>query len=199
MKTILLPYGNNKIPISIPQKSLIKVCWLKSEPRIKNYIEEIENSIKTPIESPRISQISKGKNSAVIISTDISRPTPDNLLIPPILNELNKGGISDNNIEVIMARGQHRKMNEEEIKKKAGIEVLRRVKVAQHDPDSNLFYLGNTKKGNALWVNKNVVKAEVKISTGNIVPHRIAGYGGERKIFCQEYPQEKPLDAIIFI
>lgn len=181
MKKILLPYGNNIIPLSIPQKNLIKVCWLKSEPGVKNNIEEIENSIKKPIGSKSISQISKGKNSAVIISTDISRPTPDNLLIPPILNELNKGGISDKNIEVIIARGQHRKMNEEEVKKKVGNEVLKRVKVVQHDPDNNLFYLGNTKRGNALWVNKNVVQAEVKISTGNIVPHRYAGYGGGAK------------------
>ena len=181
MEKIFLPSGNKKIPLSIPQKNLIKVCWLKSVQGIKNNIEEIENAIKKPIESQKISQISKGKNSAVIISTDISRPTPDSILIPPILNELNKGGIPDKNIKVIIARGQHRKMTEEEIGQKVGKEVLKRVKVVQHDPDNNLFYLGNTKRGNALWVNKSVVQAEVKISTGNIVPHRYAGYGGGAK------------------
>ena len=126
MKTIFLPYGNNKVPLSIPQKNLIKVCWLKSEPGIKNYIEEIENSIKNPIESQRISQISKSKHTAVIICTDITRPTPDKLLIPPILDELNKGGISDRNIKVIIARGQHRKLTEEEVKEKLGTEYVRK-------------------------------------------------------------------------
>jgi len=98
-----------------------------------------------------------------------------------MLDELNKGGISDKNIKVIIARGQHRKMTEEEVKEKVGEDVFKRVKVSQHDPDNNLFYLGKSKKGNELWVNKDVVQAEVKISTGNIVPHRYAGYGGGAK------------------
>jgi len=72
-------------------------------------------------------------------------------------------------------------MSKEEIEKKIGGEVLKRVRVVQHDPDNNLFYLGNTKKGHELWVNKDVVQSEVKISTGSIVPHRYAGYGGGAK------------------
>ena len=103
------------------------------------------------------------------------------MLIPPILDEFNKGGISDKNIKVIIARGQHRKMTEEEVKEKVGQDVCKRVNISQHDPDNNLFYLGKSKRGNELWVNKDVAQADVKISTGNIVPHRYAGYGGGAK------------------
>jgi len=67
------------------------------------------------------------------------------------------------------------------VKKKVGEEVFKRVKISQHDPDNNLFYLGKSERGNELWVNKNVAQADVKISTGNIVPHRYAGYGGGAK------------------
>ena len=181
MKTILLPYGKEKIPITIPQKNLLKICWLKSKPGVKNSIKAIKDSLKNPLGSQTISQISQDKNSAVVICTDISRPTPDNLLIPPILDELNMGEISDKNIKVIIARGQHRKMTEEEVKEKVGEEVFKRVKISQHDPDNNLFYLGKSKRGNELWMNKDVAQADIKISTGNIVPHRYAGYGGGAK------------------
>jgi len=181
MKTILLPYGKEKIPITIPQKNLLKICWLKSKPGVKNSIKAIKDSLKNPLGSQTISQISQDKNSAVVICTDISRPTPDNLLIPPVLDELNMGGISDKNIKVIIARGQHRKMTEEEVKEKVGEEVFKRVKISQHDPDNNLFYLGKSKRGNELWMNKDVAQADIKISTGNIVPHRYAGYGGGAK------------------
>ena len=181
MKTILLPYGKEKIPITIPQKNLLKICWLKSKPGVKNSIKAIKDSLKNPLGSQTISQISQDKNSAVVICTDISRPTPDNLLIPPVLDELNMGGISDKNIKGIIARGQHRKMTEEEVKEKVGEEVFKRVKISQHDPDNNLFYLGKSKRGNELWMNKDVAQADIKISTGNIVPHRYAGYGGGAK------------------
>ncbi len=181
MKTFLLPYGNEKIPISIPQKNLLKICWLKETPGVKDNIKAIKEAIKNPIGSPTIPIITQRKRNAVVICTDITRPTPDKLLIPPILDEVNKGGISDKNIKVIIARGQHRKMTEEEVKEKVGKEVFKRVKISQHDPDNNLFYLGKSKRGNELWVNKDVVQTDVKISTGNIVPHRYAGYGGGAK------------------
>ena len=181
MKKILLPYGKEKISITIPQKNLLKICWLKDTPGVKNNAKAIKEALKNPIGSPTIPKIAQGKCTAVVICTDITRPTPDKLLIPPILDELNKGGISDKNIKVIIARGQHRKMTEEEVKEKVGEEVLKRVKISQHDPDNNLFYLGKSKRGNKLWVNKDVVQAEVKIATGNIIPHRYAGYGGGAK------------------
>jgi nickel-dependent lactate racemase len=162
MKTILLPYGKEKIPINIPQKNLLKICLLKETPGVKDNAKAIKDAIKNPIGSPIIPKITQGKRTAVVICTDITRPTPDHLLIPPILNELNKGEISDKNIKVIIARGQHRKMTEEEVKEKVGEKVFKRVKISQHDPDNNLFYLGKSKKGNELWVNKDVAQAYVK-------------------------------------
>jgi lactate racemase len=181
MEKIVFPYGKDTIPITLPKKNILKICELKDTPVVEDNIKEIQRAIEKPIGSKTISQIAVGKNTAVIICTDITRPTPDQLLIPPILDKLNKGGIPDKNIKVMIALGQHRKMSAKEVKEKVGEDVLRRVKVSQHDPDHNLFYLGKSKQGNKLWVNRDVVQAEVKISTGNIIPHRYAGYGGGAK------------------
>ncbi|GAF76360.1 unnamed protein product, partial [marine sediment metagenome] len=120
MKTILIPYGKEKIPISLPQKNLLKICLLKEKPGVEDNAKAIKDAIKNPIGSPTIPKIAQGKRTAVVICTDTTRPTPDKLLIPPILDELNEGEISDKNIKVIIARGQHRKMTEEEVKEKVG-------------------------------------------------------------------------------
>jgi len=181
MKKVVLPYGKDTISIKLPKKNILKICKLKDTPGVEDNIKEIKEAIKNPIGSPTIPEITQGKRTAVVICTDITRPTPDHLLIPPILNELNKGEISDKNIKIIIALGQHRKMTEEEVREKVGEEVFKRVKISQHDPDNNLFYLGKSSRGNELWVNKDVVQADVKIATGNIIPHRYAGYGGGAK------------------
>src|SRR5680860_1882955 len=89
MKTFLLPYGKEKILITIPQKNLLKICLLKDVPGVEDNIKAIREALKNPIGSPTIPKIAQGKHSAVVICTDITRPTPDQLLIPPILDELN--------------------------------------------------------------------------------------------------------------
>ncbi|HZK11603.1 MAG TPA: lactate racemase domain-containing protein, partial [Atribacterota bacterium] len=76
MKTFLLPYGNEKIPITIPQKNLLKICWLKETPGVKDNIKAIKEALKNPIGSQVISKIAQGKRTAVVICTDITRPTP---------------------------------------------------------------------------------------------------------------------------
>jgi nickel-dependent lactate racemase len=163
MTTILLPYGKEKIPITIPQKNLLKICFLKETHGVKDNVKAIKEAIKNPIGSPTIPKIAQGKCTAVVICTDITRPSPDQLLIPPILDELNEGEISDENIKVIIARGQHREIAEEEAKEKVGTKIFKRVKISQHDPDNNLFYLGKSKRGNELWVNKEVAQAKVRV------------------------------------
>lgn len=83
MKTILLPYGKEKIPVNIPQKNLLKICLLKDVPGVEDNIKAIKEAIENPIGSPTIPKIARGKRTAVVICTDITRPTPDKLLTPP--------------------------------------------------------------------------------------------------------------------
>ncbi|GAI05211.1 unnamed protein product, partial [marine sediment metagenome] len=83
MEKIFLPYGKEKIPISLPQKNLLKICLLKKTSGVKDNTKVIKEAIKDPIGSPTIPKIAQGKRTAVVICTDTTRPTPDKLLIPP--------------------------------------------------------------------------------------------------------------------
>jgi nickel-dependent lactate racemase len=102
----------------------------------------------------------------------------------PLINELNRLGVPDEDIQVIIARGTHRHPTDDEIKDKLGEEVLKRVKVSVHDADDqdNLVLLGTTSRGTPCWANRLVAEAGLKIGIGTANPHYFAGYGGGPKI-----------------
>jgi nickel-dependent lactate racemase len=97
---------------------------------------------------------------------------------------MNAAGVSDEQITVIIALGTHRFMTAEEILVKFGEEVVRRVKIKNHDfknPEA-LIDLGVTANGTNTFVNKEVYDADFKIGIGSIVPHHIPGFAGGAKI-----------------
>ncbi|MCJ7456909.1 nickel-dependent lactate racemase [Candidatus Bathyarchaeota archaeon] len=176
-----IPYGKDKVDFEIPQQNLMGVFPPKAVPGVQDESEAIRDALLNPIDSEPLPDLAEHRNSVVILATDVSRPTKDRLIVPAILDVLVEAGVQEKNVKVIVARGQHREMTQEEIERKLGSGVLRRVSVEQHDPDRNLVELGVTHAGNRVMVNSEVVRADLKISTGNIVPHRYAGYGGGAK------------------
>ena len=153
----------------------------KTIPGADDESKAIRDALLNPVDSKPLPEIAKGKNRIVIISTDVTRLTKDHLMIPSILNVLAQAGVGEERIEVIIGRGQHREMTEEEVEQKLGRDVLNRVTVVQHNPDRNLVDFGATRRGNRVLVNSEVARADLRISTGNIVPHRYAGFGGGAK------------------
>ena len=161
-----------------------------SEPRDVPAAESVEDLVKEGLASAigmaPVSQIigSLENKTAVIISDDQTRPTPVSLVALPLINELNRLGIGDEDIEVIVGRGTHREPTQDEIRAKLGDEVLSRVKVSVHDADDkeNLVNVGTTSRGTPCWANRKVVEAGFKVGIGIINPHYFAGYGGGPKI-----------------
>ena len=182
---VTLPYGKEKIvTIEIPNKNIYFVIGRGEVPALKNPGEEVRRGLRNPIGSPPFSEMVKPKDRVVILGDDITRPTPQDIIIPVLLNELNAAGVPDENIEVIIALGTHRYMNEREIRGKYGDEVVERVPVINHDYKDlkNLVDMGKTESGIPISVNKKVYDADFVIGVGNIVPHCYAGWGGGGKI-----------------
>ena len=161
-----------------------------AEPRevaaVQDIGAEVKRALKNPIGMEPLSKIvPKLKNKkTVILSEDQERPSPVGLIALPLMNELNRLGIPDENIQVIIARGTHRRPTDDELKGKLGEEVLRRVKVSIHDADDqdNLVLVGTTSRGTPCWANRLVAEAGLKIGIGTSNPHYFAGYGGGPKI-----------------
>jgi lipopolysaccharide export system protein LptA len=157
-------------------------------PREIPHKEDVETilrrSLAHPIGTRPLRDLVAGKENVVIVADDNTRLTPTHLIIPILLNEMNAAGIPDSKISVVIALGTHRFMTEEEILKKFGEEVVRRVPVINHpfkDP-KELVDLGTTANGTRIQVNKRVYEADFKIGVGSIVPHHIPGFAGGSKI-----------------
>jgi nickel-dependent lactate racemase len=182
---VTLPYGKEKIvTMEIPNNNIYFVVDRGEAPALKNAREEIRRALRNPIGSPPLLEMVKPKDRVVILGDDITRPTPQDIIVPVLLNELNAAGVPDENIEVIIALGTHRCMNEREIRGKYGDEVVERVPVINHDykDPKNLVDVGKTESGIPISVNKKVYDADFVIGVGNIVPHCYAGWGGGGKI-----------------
>jgi len=119
----------------------------------------------------------------VIISEDQTRPTPVDQILVPLLAELNRLGIADKEIDLIIGRGTHRHATDEEIRAKVGGEAADRLRVTVHDAEvDDLVHVGVTSRGTEVRVNRLVAEAALIIGIGTANPHYFAGYGGGGKI-----------------
>jgi len=183
-RAVKLHYGEKWVEIELPEKQILAIVYPKKIHGVPDEIAEIERSLDNPIGHKGLSALSrKGKNT-VIICDDYTRPTPTDKILPILLNRLNDVGISDENIKILIAAGTHRYMSVDEIKRKVGKEVMKRIEVMNHywKDEKMLVGLGKTPLGTPISVNKHVIDADIKIGVGNIIPHCVGGWGGGAKI-----------------
>jgi len=181
---ISMPYGKRIIKFKISQKNLVFTIAPKYVKGVRDEESEIRKTLQNPIGCDSLSEIARKKGGkAVIIVNDITRPTPSYKLVPPLLDELNSGGIKDDNISIIVATGSHRGNTIEELKQMLSPEVTERVHVINHDYSNQemLRYIGKTKRGVPIEVNRVFCDADIKVLTGTIAPHQSAGFTGGRK------------------
>ncbi|MDA8227677.1 MAG: nickel-dependent lactate racemase [Desulfitobacterium hafniense] len=180
---IKIPFDKQEIEINIDQKNLIGILEPKIKEAIPNPHDKIRQMLKHPINRKPLSEDVRGKTKVCIVVTDITRPCPDDMLLPLIVQELEDSGIKKENIIILVGTGLHRPNTDEELMTKLGKDIFSKIKVVNHTASdmSNLLYLGNTSLGCPIWVNRLVVEADFVISTGIIEPHFFAGFSGGRK------------------
>ncbi len=161
---------NNVQQVLSPNKVLVD---LKGE-------EEVKRALKAPINSERLKDIVAKEEDIVIITSDITRPMPSRKVLPAVIEELNNGGVPDNNITIIFALGSHRKHTEEEKKYLVGEEIYNRINCIDSD-DKNYVCLGETRNGTPVEIFKPVVDGNRVVLLGNIEYHYFAGYSGGLK------------------
>jgi nickel-dependent lactate racemase len=143
----------------------------------------IARTLADPINSPPLGQMVKEGDTICIVFTDITRNSPDQLLVAALLAELQTAGVRDENITLLCGTGLHRPSTWEEKVIKLGQTVVSRYRVVDHEPlnQDRLRDLGPTESGIPLSVNRIAFEANVVIATGIVEPHQYAGYSGGRK------------------
>lgn len=184
LKKVCFPYGGETRCVEVPENQLLDVLSPRDVPPCDDADSEIRRCLASPIESPPLFELAKGRKNAVLVCDDLTRPTPARLILPVVLEELKSAGLSDEQITVLIALGTHRPMTKEEIVSKFGEQVVQRVRVINHawDDQNVLVNLGKTEQGTMIEVNRLALDADLLIGVGCILPHHIPGYSGGAKI-----------------
>jgi nickel-dependent lactate racemase len=186
MAEIRIPYGKTSLTVDIPEKNLMLVGWPKEPSRIPVIEEEIERALDNPIDGPGIADVAGPGKRVVIVCDDYTRPTPTHKILPSVLSRLERAGVAPGDITILIAAGIHRKMTREDLVAKLGPEVVDQVRVVLHDVDDKdkMDYLGQTSRGTPFWIDKEVTRADVKLSIGTVEAHPYAGFCGGAKIYA---------------
>jgi len=193
MVDVWLPYGKTDVCIRVPARNLLGTIEPIERQGVADAKAEVERAIKEPIGSKRLSEMAKPESKVAIVVDDATRKAPSEVMLIPVLAELNAAGVKDENITVIFGCGTHRPVKPEEATALIGAEAVKRVKTISHDcKTADLVNIGTTKThGIKVLINRVFAEADVKVLLGDVGFHYYAGYGGGRKsvlpaISCEE-------------
>ena len=119
-------------------------------------------------------------HSACIAINDKTRPVPHQHLLPPLLERLEGLGLAPEQVTLLIATGTHPPMTPDEFGKILPNDIIARYPVASHDcnDEKALEYLGETRGGTPIWINRRYLQADLRIVIGNIEPHQFQGFSG---------------------
>ncbi len=178
-----VPFNKGELNFELPASMTGTVAVSKPVPPIGDVPAAIVQALANPINSPPLRELARPGDTVCIVFTDITRSSPDHLLVPAILVELQAAGVRDEEITLLCGIGMHRPSTQEEKVTKLGQEVVDRYRVVDNEPQNPaaLVDLGTTDSGIPLSVNKIAYEADLLVATGIVEPHQYAGYSGARK------------------
>jgi len=194
---VRFPYPDTE-PLHIPDDLTVTRLSL---PRTKTDASEeqiLGKALAEPIGSPPLRELARGKGNALVVVDDVTRPTPVHKFAPLILEELKAAGLSEQNIEFMVALGTHRAMTPAELAEKLGTDIVDRFAVHNHDwqDPEQLEFLGTTEQGAPVWINRRVRRAGLVIGLGAIMPIEICGFTGGGKILVPGLSGPETVDSM---
>jgi len=179
-----VPYGKGELTFGLPVGfKEATVVHHRAVAPLGDVVSSIRSALRDPVDSPRLRDLARPGDTVCIVVTDMTRPCPDHLLVPALLEELRAAGVEKRNITLLVGVGMHRPSTDEEKRSKLGREVVREYDVRDSDPldAEKLADLGLTSGGVPSVVSRLASEADLLIATGVVEPHLYAGYSGGRK------------------
>ncbi len=178
---VRLAYGTAGLEVELPDD--VTVLRSRRMPGLADEAEALRQGLRHPIGGVALAQKAKRGDRAVIVHSDITRATPNDRILPVVIDELESAGVRREDIVLMNALGTHRKQTEDELRRMLGDVIVDNYQCLQHDgtDDAQLVSLGETSLGHPVRVNRTYMEADLKILTGFIEPHLFAGFSGGPK------------------
>lgn len=183
---VTLDYGRTGLRVTLPDDRVIGPLAIREAVPLPNPSEALEAALTNPVGTTPLSELARGKRDACIVICDITRPVPNRLILPPVLRTLETAGIPREKIVILNATGLHRPNEGDELVEMVGADIVANYRIENHYGQrlDEHTYLGTTPNGVPAWIDSRYVNADLKITTGLIEPHLMAGYSGGRKVVC---------------
>lgn len=185
-----VPSGKSSINFNLPPTMQGTVAMSQSIEPIKDAQSGIIKALQSPLGTAQLRQLASKGQRVCIVFTDITRASPDHLLVPALLAELEQNGIGDEDITLVCGTGLHRPSTAKEKIKKLGSHTIKRYRVIDNEPQNPnaLVDLGATSGGVPVLKHHAAIEANLLITTEIVEPHQYAGYSGGRKTLTIDTP-----------
>ncbi|WP_020677764.1 nickel-dependent lactate racemase [Geopsychrobacter electrodiphilus] len=192
-----IKYGHQGLNLEFPETpNFIGVLYPQDAEVLAEPAEAVFRSLTQPIASRSLKELAQGKADALIVISDITRPVPNALLLPIIIQQLKAAGIPAAKITILIATGIHRPNEGEELERLVGKEIATSCRIINHFSKNTdeMLLVGHIGDGVPALVNKHYLAADLKILTGFIEPHMWAGFSGGRKSILPGISSVKTLE-----
>jgi nickel-dependent lactate racemase len=191
-----LAYGHTGIELELPDNASVTLIEPNYVPGLPDEQGSILSALQAPLGTPSLRELAQPADTVAIVFSDLTRPMPNERVLPPLLIELEAAGVPDDQIVLVNGLGTHRPQTTAELRGMLGDELVQRYQIVQHDAQDqkNLVEVVPNRVGRMVRVNRAYMEASVRILTGFIEPHLFAGFSGGPKGVL---PAIADLDAIL--
>lgn len=198
MTELQFAFGKHGILLSLPAGPHYEIIESRTASALKDVPSALAFALDHPIGSASLSALAKGKKTAAISVCDITRPAPNRLTLPPLLQRLHDSGVPIEGVTILIATGLHRGATEEEIQSILGPEIAATYRVVNHDARAaeDHRWLGATSKGTPVYIDERFMAADLHISLGFIEQHLMLGFSGGRKLVAPGVAGQQTIKVI---
>jgi nickel-dependent lactate racemase len=186
--TVDILYGRTGLRVRLPRGATPTVIAKRPLPKLPDPRAAVRAALANPVDAPAYDALVRGRRSACILICDITRPVPNGLFLRPLIEGLLDAGMPRDNIRVLVATGLHRPNEGEELAEVVGDPwVQDTVRVENHFARDDAMHvdLGLTRtRATPVKLDRRFVEADLRIATGLVEPHFMAGYSGGRKVIA---------------
>ena len=197
MKSLFF-FGKYGIEVEVPEGITCRELRSRKAVPVADETAAVEAALDHPIASDPILELARGKKTAAISVCDITRPAPNRITLPPLLNRLQQAGIRKENIIILIATGLHRAAAPDEVDVIVGPEIAATYRVVNHNARAREQhrFIGATRRGTPVYVDERFVAADLHITLGFVEQHLMLGFSGGRKLIVPGLAAEETIKVI---
>lgn len=177
---IQLAYGRGGLVAEFPADRTTVIAPAP-RPGLPDERAAVRAALRAPLGAASLRESVRPSDRVCLVFTDSTRATPNDRLIPWVLEEL--AHVPPERFTLLNSTGTHRPNTRAELEAMLTPAVVAGYRVLNHEAHDEvaLVPVGVMRDGTPALLNRHLVEADVRIITGFIEPHFFAGFSGGPK------------------